>query len=141
MTFAEKLKLLRTSKAISQNKISNAIGITDRGYRKYESGENDPTMAVLVSIANYFNVSLDFLAGRAKYLEKGGAIMDISEIIDVFETTESKKVSEYIQLGWQLLEITKGVGSADMQMNSYFLYCLGWNKNLGEVVHPKTSPK
>lgn len=65
MLFQKRLKELRNSKGISQVSIAKILGITDRGYRKYEAGDNEPTMSVLIALADYFDVSLDYLCGRS----------------------------------------------------------------------------
>lgn len=65
MIFQNRLKELRTSKGASQLAIATVLGITDRGYRKYESGTSEPTLSILVALADYFDVSLDYLVGRS----------------------------------------------------------------------------
>lgn len=65
MLFQKRLKELRNIKNTSQVTIAKALGITDRGYRKYEAGDNEPTMSVLIALADYFDVSLDYLVGRS----------------------------------------------------------------------------
>ena len=42
------------------------LQIVFRSYRRYESGETEPTLSSLVKMADYFNVSLDYLAGRTE---------------------------------------------------------------------------
>lgn len=69
MSFTERLKALRKSKSATQLMLAKALGITDRGYRKYESGENEPTLSMLLALADYFNVSLDYLCGRSDIKE------------------------------------------------------------------------
>ena len=63
--FAENLKILRKSKNISQKQVSDYLGIADRQYRRYENGEQQPTLPIAVKLADYFDVSLDFLSGRS----------------------------------------------------------------------------
>ena len=63
--FSEKLKDLRSEHKITQAQLAAAIGVTDRACRRYESGENEPTLSVLQSMADYFNVSVDYLIGRS----------------------------------------------------------------------------
>lgn len=62
--FPETLKGLRVSKGISQKKIAEALKTTDRQYRRYENGEVDPPLTFTANIANYFDVSIDYLVGR-----------------------------------------------------------------------------
>ena len=57
--FPERLKELRHKNKLTQVQLAKEIGITDRACRRYEAGENEPTMSVLLALANFFNVSLD----------------------------------------------------------------------------------
>ena len=62
--FSERLKKLRLSKEIRQKDIAENIGITLRAYQYYETATKEPTMSKLSSLADYFNVSIDYLVGR-----------------------------------------------------------------------------
>lgn len=62
--FSNKLKELRTSKNISQKQIASQLDIADRQYRRYENEEQQPTLPIIIKLANYFDVSLDYLVGR-----------------------------------------------------------------------------
>jgi transcriptional regulator with XRE-family HTH domain len=62
--FRERLRLLRIERGISQKKIAEGVGITEVGYRNYEAGRRKPTFAVFPAIADFFNVSTDYLLGR-----------------------------------------------------------------------------
>ncbi len=63
--FSENLKTLRTSKNISQKQIADYLKIADRQYRRYENDEQQPTLPVAIKLADYFDVTLDFLSGRS----------------------------------------------------------------------------
>lgn len=62
--FAKRLKQLRKNKKITQEDMSNMLGISRQGYGKYENGKAEPDHDTLVKIANYFKVSADYLLGR-----------------------------------------------------------------------------
>lgn len=64
MIFSERLKMLRKNSNTTQAKLAEIINSTDRTIRKYESLEIEPTMSVLTKLADYFNVSVDYLVGR-----------------------------------------------------------------------------
>lgn len=70
MIFQKRLKELRNENGASQVTIAKALGITDRGYRKYEAGDSEPTLSVLIALADYFDVSLDYLVGRSDNPER-----------------------------------------------------------------------
>lgn len=60
-----RLKELRKSKHLLQRDVAEAIGCTQAIYSRYESGEREPCISVLVSLADFFDVSLDYLVGRS----------------------------------------------------------------------------
>ena len=63
--FPERLKELRHKNNITQVHLAKEIGITDRACRRYEAGENEPTMSVLLAMADFFDISIDYLVGRS----------------------------------------------------------------------------
>ena len=65
VTFGERLKLLRAQKNIRQIDMAKVLSITDRQYQLYEYGKSYPEFKKLIIIADYFDVSLDYLVGRS----------------------------------------------------------------------------
>ena len=63
--FPERLKQLRGEYNTTQVQLAAAVGLTDRACQKYEYGKIQPTLPVLIAIADYFDVSLDYLVGRS----------------------------------------------------------------------------
>ena len=62
--FAERLRTLRKKNNISQIKLSKYFNYGSTAIANYESGRNEPSYDVLIKIADYFNVSIDYLLGR-----------------------------------------------------------------------------
>jgi len=62
----ERLRLLRKEQNLPQEKTAAEIGVGFSTYRRYETGERVPDADVLVRIADYYGVSLDYLVGRAE---------------------------------------------------------------------------
>lgn len=60
----ERLKFLRQQKHLTVTDVAAAAGMTTRSYIIYESGQSNPVFKNLYALAEYFNVSLDYLAGR-----------------------------------------------------------------------------
>lgn len=60
----KRLKKLRNSKKLSQQTMADFLGISRQGYGKYEDGKSQPDHQTLVKLAEYFNVTVDFLLGR-----------------------------------------------------------------------------
>ena len=68
--FAQKLKFLRSIKKISQEQLAKDIGVERSTIGKYESKANViPSVEVLKSLAQYFNVSIDYLLGADTVLD------------------------------------------------------------------------
>ena len=66
MTFSQRLLLLRQESGMTQQQVADAIQTTLRQYQRFEKGEQKPGFDNLVRLADCFQVSLDFLAGRTE---------------------------------------------------------------------------
>ena len=64
MIFEERLVFLRKQKNLSQNAVAKAIQAAPRAYQNYEYGTAEPRLSTLIKIADFYGVSLDYLAGR-----------------------------------------------------------------------------
>lgn len=62
--FHERLKYLREKENISREHLAKSLDITYSALSKYETGKREPDFEILQKIANYFNVSADYLLGR-----------------------------------------------------------------------------
>ena len=62
--FGAHLKELRKSRGITQKQLAIAISASERGIQQYELGERKPSYEMLLALADYFHVSLDYLVGR-----------------------------------------------------------------------------
>lgn len=60
----ERLKELRKALKQTQNDVANYLGITVSAYGNYELGQREPDNATLAKLADYFDVSVDYLLGR-----------------------------------------------------------------------------
>ena len=58
------LKKLRKEKGISQLKLAMDLNMTQNTISRYETGEREPGINELIKIADYFDVSVDYLLGR-----------------------------------------------------------------------------
>jgi len=61
-----RLKELRKKKGISQLRLSIDLNTTQNTISRYETGEREPGIDELIKIADYFNVSVDYLIGRTE---------------------------------------------------------------------------
>ena len=63
--FSERLAQLRITKGLSMSALGELLGVSDEAVRLMERGKRSPSFEVLISIATYFDVSLDYLVGRS----------------------------------------------------------------------------
>ncbi len=61
--FAERLKELRTEKGVGQEKLADTLEVSHGTISLWENGLREPKLSNLVRIAQYFGVSIDYLAG------------------------------------------------------------------------------
>lgn len=59
-----RLKEIRKAKGISQLKLAMDLNTNQNTISRYETGEREPGILELIKIADYFDVSLDYLLGR-----------------------------------------------------------------------------
>ena len=63
-TFGNRLSELRKQKNLKQKDVAGHFGMPVRTYQNYEGGQREPNFSTLVALADYFDVSLDYLLGR-----------------------------------------------------------------------------
>ena len=68
MTFGEKLRALRYKKKFSKTKLAQELGISRQIWAVYESDTTMPSTSLFITIADYFNVSADYLLGREQFM-------------------------------------------------------------------------
>ena len=61
-----RLKELRKKKGISQLRLATDLNTTQNTISRYETGEREPGIDELIKIADYFNVSVDYLIGHTE---------------------------------------------------------------------------
>lgn len=64
MKLAERLKELRKQRGFTQTQVAEYLGLKLRAYQYYESGEHRPEYEKLMALADFFEVTTDYLLGR-----------------------------------------------------------------------------
>ncbi len=64
MIFNERLKMLRTEKGLTQEEAAGTLEFNYRHFQRLESDGHLPNYKSLLQIANFFEVSVDWLMGR-----------------------------------------------------------------------------
>lgn len=60
----ERIRSLREDNDLSQTEIAKVLGMSQTGYSKHETGENDVPTQILIKLADYYNTTIDYLLGR-----------------------------------------------------------------------------
>ena len=69
-TFGERLKQLRKERNITQKDLADYLGIATNAYQRYEYDQRDMNIQSLTALADYFDVSVDYLIGRSDKPER-----------------------------------------------------------------------
>ena len=59
-----RIRDLREDRDLNQTQIAKILGMSQTGYSKYETGENDIPTAILIKLADFYHTSTDYLLGR-----------------------------------------------------------------------------
>ena len=59
-----RLRNLREDHDMNQTQLAKRLGMSQTGYSKYETGENDIPTAILIKLARIYNTSIDYLLGE-----------------------------------------------------------------------------
>ena len=58
-----RIRHLREDHDLNQTQVAKYLGMSQTGYSKYETGENDIPTQVLIKLSKYYNVTTDYLLG------------------------------------------------------------------------------
>ena len=60
-----RIRHLREDRDLTQTRVAKLLGMSQTGYSKYETGENDVPTSVLIRLARFYGVSIDYLLGES----------------------------------------------------------------------------
>lgn len=61
----ERIKCLRTSQNLTQKQLAEILQVSEVSLQRFEYGSARPSLDTLLALADFFNVSLDYLVGRS----------------------------------------------------------------------------
>lgn len=74
----KRIRDLREDKDLTQTQVAKMLSMSQTGYSKYETGENDIPTSILIKLADFYDTSVDYLLGRTDnpepYKDKSGKI-------------------------------------------------------------------
>jgi transcriptional regulator with XRE-family HTH domain len=110
MSIGNRIRGLRKDLGLTQNKFGEKLDIHGRQLARYEEGINTPSIDVLMKIADYCEVSLDFLAyGVHKKLAKRTQIND-NELLDLTRRIDNLKKADRDRIKWTVKSLLNGAG-------------------------------
>ncbi len=59
-----RIRDLREDRDMNQTAVARMLGMSQTGYSKYETGENDIPTAILIKLARFYGTSVDYLLGE-----------------------------------------------------------------------------
>ncbi|EDN8509184.1 TPA: helix-turn-helix domain-containing protein [Listeria monocytogenes] len=101
--FSKRLSELRKKKGFSQYKLADELGFSRGQVANYEQGTREPDYQTLLKIAEFFNVSTDYLLGRddnnladtiAAHIDSNASEEDIKEILAYIEEKRKEYANE-----------------------------------------------
>lgn len=120
--FGDTLMKLRKSKNLTQSDIAKILGVARTTYSSYEQNRRMPDAEIQIKIADYFDVSLDYLHGRSKnniadtiaaHIDSNASEEDIKEILAYIEEKRKEHVNE------EEINITKAASKDDKEVNKF----------------------
>ena len=102
--FSERFRELRNARGLSQQKLADNLNTSKSSVNMYERGDREPGLEMLETIADYFNVDMDYLLGKsnvankALYQSNSTKEHEPSNISDELSEREETLITNYRQL-------------------------------------------
>ncbi|MBR5539577.1 MAG: helix-turn-helix transcriptional regulator [Clostridia bacterium] len=65
-----RIRDLREDRDLNQTQVAKILDMSQTGYSKYETGENDIPTLVLIKLARFYNTSIDYLLGETDCIKR-----------------------------------------------------------------------
>lgn len=112
--YSERLKELRKNKKLTQKEVAEKIGVARTTYAMYEQNRREPDNETFQKIADFFNVTTDYLLGRSNYPEltaeqERKVDKKVVELLKIIESMPEEKREE---LEEKIIAYAKGLADA-----------------------------
>ncbi len=87
-TFCDAIALYRKSKNITQHELAEAIGISDKTYSKWETGENEPSLSSMIKLAEFYGVSPSQFFAKTNQTSTETAISNLFDGLSPHDTVQ-----------------------------------------------------
>lgn len=122
MTFPERLKMLRDDKGFTQQQLAEVLNITVSSVSHYENGSRQPSIEILIRLADVMNVSIDYLVGTTN--------------TNILPKEMNKQYCKGISTG-ELLQRALQLDQSHRQSLSYILKCIELEQIISNKGHQK----
>lgn len=102
--FGKRLKTLRTDKNLKQSELADILELSTSTIGMYEQGRRYADLDTLKKIAEYFDVSVDYLIGRTDIKKFEDFPPEVKRIANLFAGIDPKKADNLEKLIKELLE-------------------------------------
>lgn len=96
--FSDRFKQLRTERRLSQQNLADQLGFSKSSVNMYERGEREPGLESMETIADYFNVDLDYLMGRSDIPNRNEWLKSINKSVVVEPSQPQVKFDNIIPI-------------------------------------------
>ena len=97
------IKNLRVSEKRTAEDVANYLGVTVQAYYKYENEKSEPSINNLIKLADYYNVTLDYLVGRPFSNDVGYLEDSEKELLANYRKMSSINKATYLAQGQGIL--------------------------------------
>lgn len=105
-TFSNNLKTLRKLNSVSQKKLAQVLGISENSYQRYEYSTREPDIDTIKKIAEYFEISIDFLMGHGIFSNWNTITMYQNEILHAISDWYPS-LTQKIPAPWGTMELIR----------------------------------
>lgn len=111
-TVGKRIRMLRESKGLTQKEAADALEMPRSTYVHYEDGSNEPKISVLVKLALYYNISVDWLIGNEPKSESSppeDKWEALRKSLEMLNDTDLKEVWSFVKfLHWKKSQENQG---------------------------------
>ncbi|GAW91322.1 helix-turn-helix domain-containing protein [Calderihabitans maritimus] len=119
-TLGKKIKFLRTEKGLTQEELAKALGIARATLASWEINRREPDYSMLQKIADFFDVTVDFLLGRTDnpkgYSDEPPSDMELEELLqrsnlkfngEPLDEEDKQDIIEFLKVAWKTIRKKK----------------------------------
>ena len=95
--FSNRLKQLRKQYNMTQAELAKALNIGTSTIAMYENNIRKPSYKMLLKMADFFDVSIDYMAGEKEDFQTIDGVTNIVNILSKLDTDEQQQIIDFIQ--------------------------------------------